>query len=62
MNKATVIVIGAAPILDAAVKRIKEKNYSVIGVQEWPQGDYLMMPMYCVDPVDTGFPAPQPKK
>jgi hypothetical protein len=37
------------------VKRVKEKKYSVIGVHEWPQGDYLMIPMYCIDPVSTSF-------
>jgi hypothetical protein len=55
MNKATVIVIGSAEPLASAVKRVKEKKYSVIGVHEWPQGDYLMIPMYCIDPVSTSF-------
>jgi hypothetical protein len=56
MTKGTVIIIGSRSVLEPAVARLKEKKYSVIGIEQWPQGDYLQMPMYCIEPVGSGFP------
>ena len=55
MRTGTIVLVGKELHLRTAVAEAKEKNYSVIGVQEWPQGDYLLMPTYSVSPVQNPF-------
>lgn len=55
MIKGTVVLIGAVQDLEPAIKNLRNKKYSVIAIEQWPHGNYVQAPMYCVTPVQEAF-------
>lgn len=62
MRKATVILVGQRPQLNEAGQIAKDKKYSPILVEHWPDVEGLMIPVYDINSVENNFESSSPQQ